>query len=420
MDISGDIVNNSDNTLFPTKAGKLIFNGTGQQYISGTTVIKCFQADINKPSGNIVLQQNVIINDSLRLLKGSIDLNSKNIDLLGTGYLALENNQNRVFGNSGTIKAVRLFQHPVLSENIAGLGLYISSKDNFDTTYFERGHTMQTFTGDSSIFRYYNFTPSSVGHIDTLKLSYLDNSETVLNEFLYKVFASQDNGIDWKNKGGVVDTNRNFVLSTTVSPPDIGPIRFSVFPTENFATCLPNDSNYISAIFLVSSTANERDSVKFVQLSAPVPQSYNWNFGDGITTTDASPYHVYDLPDTIASFYAVTMTVSNGVCSDTRKKTIQINPAMNTLRNMTSYQGINSVQLFPNPNSGLFNVEVSTFDIADITIDVMDPTGNTLSKMAVRSDSFKQQLNIDELSPGLYFLRVQAGNEQRIVKLVKL
>jgi hypothetical protein len=418
--ISKDIINNSDNGLFTTRAGTLVLNGNGLQNISGNAIIDLFKLDVNKPSGNIVLQKNLIIHDSLRLLRGSIDLNSFNIDLLGTGRLAFENNKNRIYGASGVVKALKLFQHPALSENIAGLGLYISSGNNFDTTYFERGHSVQTFAGDSGILRYYNFSPSSAGHIDTLKFSYLDNSETIPDEFLYKVFMS-DNGTDWKNKGGLVDTIHNFVISTTVSPPDINKVRFSIFPTENFATCLPNDPNYISAVFLASTTASNGDSLKFVQLSTSDPQSFAWNFGDSCTSIEESPYHVYHLPiDTIASSFPVTMTVSNGICSDTRKKTIEIVPATNSLRNMASFNGISLASIFPNPNSGVFTVDISTFDQTDISINLMDSEGNTVNKMMARGIYFNRQINIEQLSPGLYFLKIMAGNDHRILKLVKL
>jgi hypothetical protein len=418
--ISNDIINNSDNSLFITDAGKISLNGNGQQKIAGLSPIQFFKLDINKPEGSIVLQQNTLIKDTLSLLKGSIYLNAYNIDLLGTGYLSHESNINRVFGNSGVIKATRLLQHPSLSENIAGLGVYITSKDNFDTTFIERGHAAQSFAGDSGIFRYYNFTPSSAGHIDTLKFSYLDNAETVPNEFLYKIFLTE-NGMEWKNKGGFVDTSQNFVISTTVSPPDISHVRFSIFPTENFATCLPNDPNYISAIFLASTTASNGDSLKFVQLSAPDPQSFTWNFGDSFTSAEESPYHIYHLPiDTIASTFPVTMTVTNGVCSDTRKKIIEIIPATNSFRNMVSFHGISFASIFPNPNPGVFTVDISTFDLTDITIHLMDSEGNTVSRIIDRADHFNRQLNIEQLSSGLYFLKITASNDQRVLKIVKM
>jgi hypothetical protein len=419
--ISKDLSNYSDNRIFVTNAGKVIFNGIQQQNIFGDSAIDFFKVDINNSNSDLVLNQSIHVSDTLILNSGNINLNGKDINLGTTGYLTGENNNKRIYGSTGLVKAQRHISNTGLSNNIAGLGIYISTPDDFGYTIFERGHSEQTFTGDSSILRYYNFVPTYEGHIDTLKIIYLDNKETIPNEYLYKVFTSLNGGIDWKNKGGIVDTNGNFILSTTVSPPDISSARFSIFPTENFATCLPNDPNYISAIFLVSSQAINGDSVKFVQLSTSKPTEYNWNFGDGSTTTEASPFHNYHLAiDSVKAFYPIIMTVTNGLCSDTRKKTILISPDTNALRSMVTFNGISFIHLFPNPNQGFCNLEITTFEVADISIDIMDHEGNSISKIITRADNFSEQLNFDQLASGLYILKVQAGNDQRVMKLVKL
>jgi hypothetical protein len=117
---------------------------------------------------------------------------------------------------------------------------------------------------------------------------------------------------------------------------------------------------------------------------------------------------------------SVTMTVSNGICSDTRKKIIEIIPATNSFRNMASFHGISFANIFPNPNSGVFTIDISTFDHTDISINLMDSEGKILSKIMTRGVYFNQQINIEQLSPGLYFLKIMAGNDQRILKMVKL
>ncbi len=71
-------------------------------------------------------------------------------------------------------------------------------------------------------------------------------------------------------------------------------------------------------------------SVQFVDQSAsgtsPIT-SWLWNFGDGFTSTQASPSHVYSN----AGVYNVTLTVSNGVGSDGEAKTQYINATAPTL-----------------------------------------------------------------------------------------
>jgi len=57
-------------------------------------------------------------------------------------------------------------------------------------------------------------------------------------------------------------------------------------------------------------------AVKFTDASSGRPTSWSWDFGDGGTSTDGSPAHVY----TKAGAYTVTLTVSNTYGSDSETK----------------------------------------------------------------------------------------------------
>lgn len=58
----------------------------------------------------------------------------------------------------------------------------------------------------------------------------------------------------------------------------------------------------------------------FIDLSTGEPTSYYWNFGDGNSSTIQNPTHTF--PD--SGIYNVTLTVSDGVYSDTITKTIEV------------------------------------------------------------------------------------------------
>jgi PKD repeat protein len=69
-------------------------------------------------------------------------------------------------------------------------------------------------------------------------------------------------------------------------------------------------------------TADERRGVKpftvtFTDLSAGNPTSWQWDFGDGTTSTEQNPVHTYQQEGA----YDVTLTVSNSYGTDTVKKT---------------------------------------------------------------------------------------------------
>ncbi len=61
-------------------------------------------------------------------------------------------------------------------------------------------------------------------------------------------------------------------------------------------------------------------SVSFNDQSSGIPTSWNWNFGDGATSTAQNPTHVYDTVGT----YTVTLTAANDVGSDAEVKSAYI------------------------------------------------------------------------------------------------
>jgi PKD repeat protein len=69
-------------------------------------------------------------------------------------------------------------------------------------------------------------------------------------------------------------------------------------------------------------TVNERIgvapfTVTFTDLSTGNPTSWQWDFGDGTTSTEQNPTHVYEREGA----YDVTLTVSNSYGTDTEEKT---------------------------------------------------------------------------------------------------
>lgn len=57
-------------------------------------------------------------------------------------------------------------------------------------------------------------------------------------------------------------------------------------------------------------------AVSFTDLSSGSPTSWLWNFGDGHTSTNQNPFHVYQNP----GWYDVTLTAGRGPMSDTEIK----------------------------------------------------------------------------------------------------
>ena len=81
---------------------------------------------------------------------------------------------------------------------------------------------------------------------------------------------------------------------------------------------------------------------------------------------------------------------------------------------------IKSVKLFPNPNTGKFQVEIELSQIADIQADLFSIKGlkTCPSKFDKGKDQYLLDFNLMRLEPGVYFVNVQAGKEIRRVKFI--
>lgn len=82
----------------------------------------------------------------------------------------------------------------------------------------------------------------------------------------------------------------------------------------NFITALPPVARFSSAF-----NCGNKLQVAFTDLSV-LPQTWLWDFGDGFTSTAQNPVHIYAT----YGIYTVSLTVTNGSCSNTRLNQIEV------------------------------------------------------------------------------------------------
>jgi predicted outer membrane repeat protein len=147
----------------------------------------------------------------------------------------------------------------------------------------------------------------------------------------------------------------NPVTSTTIN--GIATTIFTATNIFNGNITATTDSQVVSAIINViysapaanftadNTNGTAPQTVKFSDLSTGNITNYYWDFGDGITSTDANPTHVYSTPGT----YTVTLTVTGpgGSSTETFTNYVTVNlaaPVCNFTVNSTSGIAPESVQ----------------------------------------------------------------------------
>jgi len=163
-------------------------------------------------------------------------------------------------------------------------------------------------------------------------------------------------------------------------------------PVAGFTTVL----NGLVATFTNTSTGN--------------PTSFSWNFGDGGTSTLASPTHTYTVQDV----YTVTLTVTNGSCTTTYTQVVDFTTATNAPATAPF-----DVLLSPNPATGQTNLTLTGNPGGHTTQVTLYSIDGRLVKTG-RYDLLQGsvlRVGLEGLMPGMYLVKTQAENGVVIRKL---
>lgn len=136
-------------------------------------------------------------------------------------------------------------------------------------------------------------------------------------------------------------------------------------------------------------------------LSVSGAQSYTWNTTSNSTSISINP--------TTTTVYSVNGTDANG-CSNTATITQNVSLCTGVVK---LNNAISSISLYPNPNNGLFSLELNTTSQILII--------NTLGQVVFNEtmNAGKQNLDILNAANGIYFVKVIQGNKQQTIKFIK-
>jgi parallel beta-helix repeat protein len=138
--------------------------------------------------------------------------------------------------------------------------------------------------------------------------------------------------------------------------------------------------------------------------------SYLWDFGDGSTSIDVSPWHVYASNGS----YSVSLTVYSPCDTVTTTKIALV------IVGVEEQDLLNDLTLFPNPANDHFSIRNKNNQLEKFNLTLSTVHG----KVAIHYEQLLLQQNeqldfdISALSPGIYLLRLSANNKQSTHKIV--
>lgn len=136
--------------------------------------------------------------------------------------------------------------------------------------------------------------------------------------------------------------------------------------------------------------------------------SYSWDFGDGNTSSEEHPTHVYSS----AGIYLVSLDAVNDNCHDTQS--IEVSVPLVGIDESAEIQG---VRIFPNPNNGIFYVESDPGTDIQL-IRLADLSGRYLKAVYASPRQNKTMIDAKAMRPGIYYVEIIAGTSVIVKSII--
>lgn len=175
------------------------------------------------------------------------------------------------------------------------------------------------------------------------------------------------------------------------------------------------------------------NGLQFIDLSYtqnPI-QSWSWNFGDGTTSNEQNPYHIFAQP----GVYTVTLSIEADSCSSSISFVIDTqNPWNFTTNNDPAKLGVatgsvatkeprvfEGFKLFPNPVSTEFSLVFNSTKSTDYVLNILDLTGRTViqNPLSAQTGLNAAHADVSKLAPGIYMAEIRSGEMTHAMKFIK-
>jgi len=137
--------------------------------------------------------------------------------------------------------------------------------------------------------------------------------------------------------------------------------------------------------------------------------SFNWDFGDGTTSAEVNPVHNYPGPGS----YLVTLNAISPCGTSVMNDSVSLvfsglepTPVMLTLN------------IYPNPSSGLFTIEVNNSENATLELKITNPLGQLVFQEEINGKKIVRQFNMSLNASGIYLIRLISNDTAFSHKLI--
>jgi len=115
--------------------------------------------------------------------------------------------------------------------------------------------------------------------------------------------------------------------------------------------------------------------------------------------------------------HVVTYTFADSnACSNTATQTITVN----SCAGVEEYGFSNTISIYPNPTSGMFNIAISNATFNELVIAVTDIQGRLVYSLSDKNIAldYNKSINLEGLAKGIYYIKLSNGTDKSVQKLI--
>ncbi len=156
-------------------------------------------------------------------------------------------------------------------------------------------------------------------------------------------------------------------------------------------------------------TINSYLSAIFTNTTLGMYNTYLWDFGDGSSSTEENPTHIF----LSSGPHTVSLTVTNECGSN-------INTSIVSMVGIEENTDQEKLSVYPNPSTGTFTISMITLTQSEVKISVKNILGKevfTIDRYSI-DGSLTQVIDLSKESIGIYFVHIEVEGNQMIKKII--
>lgn len=183
-------------------------------------------------------------------------------------------------------------------------------------------------------------------------------------------------------------------------------IKDSIGCILNTTATISQNSNSSQPVFIASTQNFKGDTVVFIDLTIPKADSLNWILPSIASIIGGDMFNPVVVFSDTGSF-PITLQAFYGTCMTSTTKIIKIMPWDSAYATLSNNNGIKALNLFPNPNSGQFTVQIEFYKKQNASIQIWDSQPQKhFQQNFLEADAITLPVNVSQLQNGTYVLRV--------------